>query len=73
MLGNLHAKQARLHEETKKKIAEQARHLDETRASYQNLQKSELRAKGAKGIIAYAREEIALAQALLQYIKQILE
>ena len=37
VLSSLRAEHARLREEAEKKIVEQARYLDETRASYQNL------------------------------------
>jgi len=76
MLSNLHAEQARLHEVAEKKIAEQARYLDKTRASYENLsidlQKAKLNAKGIEKIIAHDREVIPKAQLFLQDNERIL-
>jgi len=71
------AKQSHLHEEAKKQIEDQNRHLDEMRASNQNFlndfQKAELNAKSVEDLIAYGRYAIAKAQILLQDNEQTLE
>jgi len=76
VLGKFCTDRERLHEEAEKEIAEESRHLDNIRVSYQtlltNLWNSKLKAKSLEDVIASVREIIAKAQALIQDNEQVL-
>ena len=69
VLSNLRATQKYDWKEVEEQIAEQARHLNDAEVNYQNLtndlQRFEIIAKSAEGVIASARVMIAKAQALI--------
>ena len=69
MSKHLRANQKQERKEIEKRIAEEAHCLDDSKASYQNLaddlQRSKIVTKGAKGVIASARAAIAKAQTLI--------
>ena len=70
VLSNLHVTQERERKEVKEQIANQARHLNDSMASYQNLiddlQRSVIVTKIVESVITTARAAIIKVRALIQ-------